>query len=144
VSGLKILTDVNVTIRSATHTHPDDLDVLLVGPTGRTAIIWSDAGGTNAITGTTLTLDEDAPVALPDSGKISAQAYKTPTTKSARTTGPRSPRAATDRSRHSTGQTPPASGSSTFSTTLNNLTRVTGAARASSKVGRWRSGAHVD
>jgi subtilisin-like proprotein convertase family protein len=77
VSGFKNLTDVNVTIRSATHTHPDDLDVLLVGPTGRTAIIWSDAGGTNAITGTTLTLDEDAQVALPDSGRISAQAYKT-------------------------------------------------------------------
>jgi Tol biopolymer transport system component len=75
VSGFKSLTDVNVTIRSATHTDPDDLDVLLVGPTGRTAILWSDAGGTSAITGTTLTLDDDAPVALPDSGQISAQTY---------------------------------------------------------------------
>jgi Tol biopolymer transport system component/subtilisin-like proprotein convertase family protein len=75
VSGFKSLTDVNVTIRSATHTDPEDLDVLLVGPTGRTAILWSDAGGTNAITGTTLTLDDDAQVALPDSGKISAQSY---------------------------------------------------------------------
>jgi large repetitive protein len=77
VSGFKSVTDVNVTIRSATHSHPDDLDVLLVGPTGRTAILWSDAGGTNAITGTTLTLDEEAQIFLPDSGQISAQRYKT-------------------------------------------------------------------
>jgi large repetitive protein len=77
VSGFKSVTDVNVTIRFANHSHPDDLDVLLVGPTGRTAILWSDAGGTNAITGTTLTLDEEAQVFLPDSGQISAQRYKT-------------------------------------------------------------------
>ena len=68
---------MNVAIRSATHTHPDDLDVLLVGPTGRTAILWSDAGGTNAITGTTLTLDDEGQTFLTDSGQISAQSYKT-------------------------------------------------------------------
>jgi subtilisin-like proprotein convertase family protein len=77
VSGFKSVTDVNVTIRFANHSHPDDLDVLLVGPTGRTAILWSDAGGTNSITGTTLTLDDEAQVFLPDSGQISAQRYKT-------------------------------------------------------------------
>jgi subtilisin-like proprotein convertase family protein len=71
VSGFKSVTDVNVTIRFANHSHPDDLDVLLVGPTGRTAILWSDAGGTNSITGTTLTLDDEAQVFLPDSGQIS-------------------------------------------------------------------------
>jgi large repetitive protein len=71
VSGFKSVTDVNVTIRFANHTHPDDLDVLLVGPTGRTAILWSDAGGTNAITGTTLTLDDEGQTFLPDSGQIS-------------------------------------------------------------------------
>jgi subtilisin-like proprotein convertase family protein len=75
VSGFKRLTDVNVTIRFATHTNPEDLDVLLVGPTGRSAIVWSDAGGTNAITGTTLTLDDQAQVFLPDSGQIAAQKY---------------------------------------------------------------------
>ena len=75
VSGFKRVTDVNVTIRSVTHTNPEDLDVLLVGPTGRKAIVWSDAGGTNAITGTTLTLDDQAQVFLPDSGQIAAQKY---------------------------------------------------------------------
>lgn len=75
VRGFKRLTDVNVTIRFANHTNPDDLDVLLVGPTGRTAILWSDAGGNNAITGTTLTFDDDAPVFLPDGGQITAQSY---------------------------------------------------------------------
>ena len=75
VSGFKRVTDVNVTIRSVTHTDPDDLDVLLVGPTGLKAIVWSDAGGTNAITNTTLTLDDEAQVFLPDSGQIAAQKY---------------------------------------------------------------------
>jgi len=75
VSGFKRVTDVNVTIRSVTHTNPDDLDVLLVGPTGLKAIVWSDAGGTNAITNTTLTLDDEAQVFLPDSGQIAAQKY---------------------------------------------------------------------
>ena len=64
-----------MTIHSANHTHPDDLDVLLVGPTARTAILWSDAGGTNSITGTTLTLDDEAQVFLTDSGQITAQTY---------------------------------------------------------------------
>jgi subtilisin-like proprotein convertase family protein len=93
VSGFKSVTDVNVTIRSATHTNPDDLDVLLAGPTGATAILWSDAGGTNSLfpppdtgapgagapgattaTGpTTLTLDDEAQVFLPDSGQIGTQ-----------------------------------------------------------------------
>jgi subtilisin-like proprotein convertase family protein len=77
VRGFKSVTDVNVTIRFANHTHPDDLDVLLVGPTGSSAILWSDAGGTNEITGTTLTLDEEAQVFLPDSGQIRDQSYKT-------------------------------------------------------------------
>jgi large repetitive protein len=75
VSGFKSVTDVNVKIRFATHTDPEDLDVLLVGPTGRTAILWSDAGGTNAITGITLTLDDESQVFLPDSGQIGAQKY---------------------------------------------------------------------
>lgn len=69
------ITRIGMTIHSANHTHPDDLDVLLVGPTARTAILWSDAGGTNSITGTTLTLDDEAQVFLPDSGQITAQTY---------------------------------------------------------------------
>ena len=75
-AGFKSVTDVNVTIRGARHTNPDDIDVLLVGPTGRTAILWSDAGGTNAISVPDLTFDDDAHVFLPDSGQITgAQSY---------------------------------------------------------------------
>jgi hypothetical protein len=75
VTGFKRVTDVNVTIRFAGHTHPDDIDALLVGPTGRSAILWSDAGGTNSIAGVTLTLDDEAGVFLPDNGQITAQRY---------------------------------------------------------------------
>ena len=37
--------DVDVTLNDLSHTFPDDIDVLLVGPTGADAILMSDAGG---------------------------------------------------------------------------------------------------
>src|SRR6266508_917026 len=42
-AGLGTVTKVTVTINSLTHTFPDDLDFLLVGPAGQNAIIMSDA-----------------------------------------------------------------------------------------------------
>jgi subtilisin-like proprotein convertase family protein len=77
VTGFKKVTDVNVILRSAGHTDPDDLDVLLVGPTGRKAILWSDAGGSNDIIGINVKLDDEAPVFLPDSGQITQGSYRT-------------------------------------------------------------------
>ena len=54
------ITDVNLQLNGLTHTEADDLDVLLVGPTGADAIVMSDAGGTTDISGVTLTLDDQA------------------------------------------------------------------------------------
>jgi hypothetical protein len=51
--------DVNVILRSYTHTWPDDVDVLLVhGERNRT--ILSDAGGDNPVNTITITLDDEA------------------------------------------------------------------------------------
>ena len=68
---------MNVILRSVGHTDPDDLDVLLVGPTGRKAILWSDAGGSNDIIGINVKLDDEAQVFLPDSGQITQGSYMT-------------------------------------------------------------------
>ena len=40
--------DVNVSL-SLSHTRPDDLDLLLVGPQGQAVVLMSDAGGANAV-----------------------------------------------------------------------------------------------
>ncbi len=62
VSGLSgNVSDVNVTLTALTHPAPQDLDVLLVGPGGQTAVLMSDAGGTHALTAWDVTLDDEAP-----------------------------------------------------------------------------------
>lgn len=70
----KIL-DVNVKIRGYIHTFPDDVDVLLVAPNGRNAIVMSDAGGSGDVNGVGLTIDDEAPIFFPDSGQIVSTAY---------------------------------------------------------------------
>lgn len=67
VSGLSAaVTDVNVTLNNVSHTFPDDLDILLVGPQGQRVIVMSDAGGADPITDTTLSFDDSAAASVPD------------------------------------------------------------------------------
>jgi subtilisin-like proprotein convertase family protein len=62
VSGLAgVITDVNVTLTGWSHTFSADLDILLVGPTGQTALLWSDFGAGNDIVDATVTFDDAAP-----------------------------------------------------------------------------------
>ena len=50
VSGLMgTVTKATVTIDGYSHGFPDDVDVLLVGPTSSTVVLMSDVGGTNAV-----------------------------------------------------------------------------------------------
>lgn len=57
-----------------THTYPQDLDILLVGPAGQKVMVMSDAGGFGpGISGVTLVFDDDAaagllPTTAPTSG----------------------------------------------------------------------------
>lgn len=61
VSGFDTeLADVTVTMSNLSHGLPADMDVLLVGPGGQTAMILSDAGAANAANNVTLTLDDQA------------------------------------------------------------------------------------
>jgi subtilisin-like proprotein convertase family protein len=62
VSGFETeIADVNVTLDGLTHGKSRDIDVLLVGPGGQTAVILSDIGNMNAANNVTLTLDDQAP-----------------------------------------------------------------------------------
>jgi Ca2+-binding RTX toxin-like protein len=78
VSGLSAaVTDVDVTLNNVTHTFPDDIDVLLVGPQGQKVIVMSDAGGPDpGITDTTLSFDDSAPVFVPDEAPPAPGTYK--------------------------------------------------------------------
>jgi Ca2+-binding RTX toxin-like protein len=77
VSGLSAaVTDVDVTLNNVTHTFPDDIDALLVGPQGQKVIVMSDAGGFDPITDTTLSFDDSAPVFVPDDTTPAPGTYK--------------------------------------------------------------------
>jgi len=67
--------DVNATL-NVSHTWPEDLDVLLVGPSGQRVVLMSDAGGGNTINSVALTFDDAAGAPLPDSTQISAGTFQ--------------------------------------------------------------------
>jgi large repetitive protein len=58
------------------HTFPDDLDVLLVNPTGQNVLLMSDVGGTFKLNSIRLTFDDDATNSLPNDGQIVAGTYR--------------------------------------------------------------------
>jgi subtilisin-like proprotein convertase family protein len=70
---------IRVRIENLSHTWPDDLDMLLVGPTGRSAILMSDAGGGTDIVERTITFDDDLfpAVPIPDFNPIVTGTYNT-------------------------------------------------------------------
>jgi len=87
VSGRQgTITDVNVRLTGISHTFPDDLDVILQSPTGRTALIMSDVGSavssraTNKTSypadGITLTLDDQASRSLSDTDRLVSGIFK--------------------------------------------------------------------
>ncbi len=60
-----VVAKVTVTLTGLAHTAPADLDILLVGPTGQTVLLMSDAGASVPVSGVTLTVDDAAPGFLP-------------------------------------------------------------------------------
>jgi VCBS repeat-containing protein len=69
------ITDIDVVLSALTHSNPDDVDLLLVGPEGQTALFMSDAGGT-ADAAVTLTFDDEAASALPDGSSLENGAFR--------------------------------------------------------------------
>lgn len=66
---------VTVTFRGLEHSYPDDMDVLLVGPTGVKTMVMSDAGGSFPVNGVTFILDDTAVRTLPNSMQLTSGSY---------------------------------------------------------------------
>jgi len=77
VAGLNgNVTKVIVSIPSFSHTYPDDLDVLLVGPGGQKVMLLSDAGGGGDVNNIGLTFDDEAAATVADAGPLAGGTYK--------------------------------------------------------------------
>ncbi len=75
VTGLSgNISKVTVALNNISHTFPDDLDLLLVSPSGKGMILMSDAGGNTAITNATILFD-DSGLPLPNASAITAGTY---------------------------------------------------------------------
>lgn len=79
VSGVSgTITDVNVILYDLDHTFPDDIDIVLVSPTGQAVTLMSDCGGSTDITTgapITLTFDDAAGAGLPDGTVLTTGTY---------------------------------------------------------------------
>lgn len=77
VSGMGTsITKVTVSLKGVSHTFPDDIGVLLVGPTGIKVRLMTDVGGQNDINNINLTFDDAATTSLPDGTTLSSGTYK--------------------------------------------------------------------
>jgi hypothetical protein len=70
------ITQMRVTLYNVSHTFPDDMDILLVGPTGQTFVLMADAGGSTALNGTTITFSDAGAAVVPDAGPIVSTTYE--------------------------------------------------------------------
>jgi subtilisin-like proprotein convertase family protein len=73
-----VVTNLKVTLTGITHTFPDDIDILLMSPSGKGLILMADAGGglANGLNNVTITLDDAAATVIPDTNKITAGSYR--------------------------------------------------------------------
>jgi CSLREA domain-containing protein len=79
VSGVAgAMTDVKVTLFGVSHTFPDDIDVLLVGPGGQKFLLMSDVGDNPNLNNRTFTFSDSAASFMPDapSTAIASGTYK--------------------------------------------------------------------
>lgn len=76
VSGFTGLTSDVVVTLTVSHTFPDDLDILLVSPTGQKTLLMSDTGLNADVVNVVLTFSDAAAGFLPDSAQIVAGTYK--------------------------------------------------------------------
>ena len=77
VSGLSgVVGKVTVTLNGLTHGFPDDIDIILVSPSGQKVVLMSDTGGGHSITNVNLTFDDSAASGLPDTALIVSGTYK--------------------------------------------------------------------
>jgi uncharacterized repeat protein (TIGR01451 family) len=71
VSGLNgVVAKATVTLTNFSHTHPNDVDIMLATPGGQNMLVLANDGGANAINNVMLTLDDTAATPVPANGII--------------------------------------------------------------------------
>jgi uncharacterized repeat protein (TIGR01451 family) len=69
------ITKVTATIRNLTHGFPDDIDMVLEGPSGQHVTLMSDAGGRDDVSGLNITFDGDSTNQLSDLGPLTSGTF---------------------------------------------------------------------
>jgi uncharacterized repeat protein (TIGR01451 family) len=70
------VTKVTARLAGLSHTYPDDLDILLVGPGGQKVMLMSDAGGALPLSGVNLVFDDAAASQIANSTQIVSGTYQ--------------------------------------------------------------------
>ncbi len=76
VSGVSAFTRMRVTLNNFSHTFPDDVDIILVGPQGQRAVLMSDAGGNLPVTNQTFIFAQTAPTPIPDATALTTNTFR--------------------------------------------------------------------
>ena len=78
VRGLKKsrIRDINGRLSNLEHLYPDDVQVLLVGPRGQTAIVMANTGGGFPLDDVTLMPDDEAAALLPDQHPLQSGSFR--------------------------------------------------------------------
>ncbi len=77
VSGLLgNVASIKVKLLGFSHPAPDEVDILLQGPTGKSVLLLSDAGGTTAVTDAQLIFDDDGDAPVADAGPLVSGIYQ--------------------------------------------------------------------
>ena len=77
-SGIgNFVSKITLRLNGYSHTFPDDVDMMLVAPTGERLVFNSDVCGTASISNLNLTFDDDAAAIIPDNGTcVTNTAYR--------------------------------------------------------------------
>jgi VCBS repeat-containing protein len=70
------IVDVNVRLNNYSHSQPSDVDVLLVGPQGQTALIMSDVASASKAANDSLVLDDQAATPLPKQDDLTSGVFQ--------------------------------------------------------------------
>lgn len=76
VSGISSFTRMEVRLNGFSHTFPDDVDIILVGPNGQRAILMSDAGGNPDVTNINLTFSQTSTTPIPDATVLNTGTFR--------------------------------------------------------------------
>ncbi|HEX8369205.1 MAG TPA: hypothetical protein VF604_11745, partial [Pyrinomonadaceae bacterium] len=71
-----LITNVQVNLLNFSHSSPDDVDLLLVAPSGRKVVLMSDVGGGNPVSNLSLSFEDAANASLPGNAPLVSGNYK--------------------------------------------------------------------